>query len=253
MTRRVYRPAGRLNCPTRWFAAESAISIASRRSRVSGFFALITQCDACRRYDGACASNHSRPAARLGPEPLAECLVQLGRHRLLVRVERHAVRAPRLERAAARIGHQPRGLQLGHLPDVDGAPDRPRPPRREADRVRRLVEAAPHAVDPPEAECDVDGLGPRDAGQAGAAPAIRHEQLGRRLVVDLEPGAEGGLVLEEVGLGRVRQRDRSRRATRPRSPPSSSSRAAPRRRRRRSRCTGRAAHGRGRRGTSRRG
>ena len=40
---------GLLSGPTRTPAAESAINVANRRSRVSGRFALITQCEAWRR------------------------------------------------------------------------------------------------------------------------------------------------------------------------------------------------------------
>lgn len=43
--------------------AEHATRSANRRSRVSGFFALVTQKPAVRRYQGGCARNHAQARA----------------------------------------------------------------------------------------------------------------------------------------------------------------------------------------------
>ena len=61
--RRSIDHAGRVSGPTGRPAAESSISACSRRSRVSGRLALVTQWIAARRYEGGRAWNHSHAAA----------------------------------------------------------------------------------------------------------------------------------------------------------------------------------------------
>ena len=82
------------------------------------------------------------------------------------------------------------GDELVEARDVLGAPDAAGPPRREADRVAVLVEAAAHAVDPTEAQRLVDRFRPRDAGLARALLVEAGEELVGGVVVLREPRAE---------------------------------------------------------------
>jgi hypothetical protein len=103
----------------------------------------------------------------------------------LERVDPGAVLAP------AREGFEPGRLhpaepgQLRHARDIHRAPDALRLPRREADRVALLVDAAADPVDPPEAQRLVDGFGPGEARLARAPLEESDDQLGLLAVVRL--------------------------------------------------------------------
>src|SRR5262249_40109270 len=77
---------------------------------------------------------------------------------LFVRVNTDAVLAARLVRAETGGAHPALPHQRLDAPHVDRAPDAPRLPRREADRVALVVDALPQPVDPAEAERLVDRL-----------------------------------------------------------------------------------------------
>src|SRR6185436_19876331 len=83
--------------------------------------------------------------------------------------------------------------------DVDPAPDAALPPRREADGVALVVDALPHAVDPPETQRLVHRLRPRDRRLPRAPFPEPDQQFRLACVVLCEPPAERGRSLEEGG------------------------------------------------------
>src|SRR6185295_6434381 len=98
--------------------------------------------------------------------------------------------AARQRRAAGRM-HATGGLEARGMRQFDLAPVALRLARREAHAEARLVEAAPHPVDPAEAERLVERL---LVGEPGARAGLgeAHEQLARAVVVLRQPLAEGG-------------------------------------------------------------
>jgi hypothetical protein len=72
--------------------------VASRRSRVSGRFAVVIQCTTAFRYDGACFSQNAQ-GSRIGPERGQLLRIELAGVLRVVGVDRAVVSGPRLERA----------------------------------------------------------------------------------------------------------------------------------------------------------
>ena len=93
--------------------------------------------------------------------------------------------------------HPARGGELGDRGDVDGAPVAPALARGPALATRVVVDALGHGVDPAEAERLAHRLGPLETPRLDVLLVEAHPQLGRRLVVGLEPRAEVGRVVEE--------------------------------------------------------
>src|SRR5207245_4016201 len=91
-------------------------------------------------------------------------------------------------------------LQLLCALDVDRAPDAASAPRREADRVAPVVDAAADPVDPPEAERFVDRLRPGDARAARVALVETNQQLAGAAMIAREPRAKVGRGGEEAGF-----------------------------------------------------
>src|SRR5207237_8146513 len=116
---------------------------------------------------------------------------------VLIGVDHRTARVARLEGGPAGGVDESHRFQFLESPDVDRAPDAPLPPRRDA--LRRAAVALPvtHAVDPAEAERLVDQLLPGHRGKPGALVEVADPELGRRLVVGLEPLAQLGPRLEE--------------------------------------------------------
>jgi len=125
---------------------------------------------------------------------------QLGALALLVRVDRRAIVAARLERRETGGRHAAQVLQLLCALDVDRAPDAASAPRREADRVAPVVDAAADPVDPPEAERFVDRLRPGDARTARVALVETNQQLAGAAMIAREPRAKVGRGGEEAGF-----------------------------------------------------
>src|SRR5687767_9877130 len=90
--------------------------------------------------------------------------------------------------------------ELGVSLQADGAPAAARAPRGDTNAVALLVDRLPHAIDPPDAECVVAGLGPGHAGVGAAVVADADEELGHSIVVLLEPLPEVGRRTEEGGF-----------------------------------------------------
>jgi len=86
--------------------------------------------------------------------------------------------------------------------DVNGAPGAGGLARSEANHVAGFVDALSNAVDPTEAQCNLYGFGPRDAGLAGILFVEAHEQFAEFVVTGFEPGAEVGGRREECWFWR---------------------------------------------------
>src|SRR6266540_1126764 len=151
------------------------------------------------------------PRLRVGTELTLERTSELRLPPLLVGIDRRSVVPSGLERLAAGWVHAPLGDQLFRPLDVPRAPRASTRSGSEPVRVAHVIDAAPDAVDPPEREGLVDGLGPGDARYARALLVEPDEELlGRRMVL-LQPCAELRRCGEEPGSHRVIASHRSSR------------------------------------------
>src|SRR6266508_3490886 len=123
------------------------------------------------------------PPLRVGTELTLELTSELRLLPLLVGIDRRAVLRSVLERLTAGWVHAPLGDQFFRSLDVPRAPPAPRRSGGEPVRIAHVIDAAPDAVDPPEREGLVDGLGPGDARYARTLLVESDEELlGRRMV-----------------------------------------------------------------------
>ena len=173
-----------MSSPWAW----QSMSWARRRRRVASSFALTTFQIAVFLYPAGRASK-SLAAFAFWSSRARYSGRQLLRA-LFVRIDAGAVLLAQGERCATGVGHPPFLLELPDLGDVRRAPDARRLARCETDRVARLVDPPPHAVDPAEAQRLVHRLRPGQAGPAAVASVEADQELGGRGVVLLEPAAE---------------------------------------------------------------
>src|SRR5262249_54691381 len=109
---------------------------------------------------------------------------------LLVGVDPVAVLLTGGEGLSPRRPHPAFSFQRFRARGVHHAPDAPRPPRRETDRVAFVAEAAADAVDPADAQRLVHRLRPGDALLIASLLVIADQELRLPLVVLLEPPPE---------------------------------------------------------------
>ena len=76
--------------------------------------------------------------------------------------------------------------------DVNGAPGAGGLARSEANHVAGFPEALANAIDPAEAQCNLHGFGPGDAGLSGILLVEAHKEFAEFVVVRFEPVAEVG-------------------------------------------------------------
>src|SRR6185436_6395912 len=107
-------------------------------------------------------------------------------------VDARRLLVPLLERGATGGTHPSGRLELLDALDVDEAPHGAGFARREALAISSLVHALAHAVDPAEAERFVERFPVRDARLARALVEEADPDLGRGVVVLLQPGAQLG-------------------------------------------------------------
>src|SRR5207248_2678648 len=119
---------------------------------------------------------------------------------VFIRVNRRLILAPVFKRPQPGAFHLAELRQFRHTGDVDGAPVADRLSRRETDAVTLVIDATSHAVDPSEAECLIDRLGPGDRWFSGILFIETDQELGCRGVVFRKPFAEGGGGRKEDGL-----------------------------------------------------
>jgi hypothetical protein len=142
-----------------------------------------------------------RPRRRVPPKRRLLLRRQLGRVRLLVGVDGgFAVGAlrKRLRPCGQDAALRLQGLVLG---DVDRTPDRPTPPGREPHRIRHIVQAPAHPINPPTAQRLIHRLRPRHARVTRIDLAKAYQQLIRDACIDLEPSAKGLGGIEELWGG----------------------------------------------------
>jgi len=86
--------------------------------------------------------------------------------------------------------HQTLLCELSNEVDIDGAPGACGLAGSEANCVTGFVNALPNAVDPAEAEGNLYGFGPCDAGFSGTFFVQAYQQFTEFVVMGFEPGTE---------------------------------------------------------------